>query len=195
MHDGFAALLQQPTARRYKQLRSRLLAVGSPSDFSLQLAELKQAVASEDFDQATLRVAELLKREGLLSLQLHRLGGIAALKLEDRERAELHRFSFDAICDAIATTGCGTRQKPWIIAYPSDAAEFLAARGCEALSQSLVEDDGRRFDVVLCKNEREFWFDVTDLLPATALVAVRRTRPAAAVVVPVRKKAVSRSRR
>jgi hypothetical protein len=65
------------------------------------------------------------------------------------------------------------------------------------VSQSLVEDRQQRFDVLLCDDEREFWFEVTDLLPQTALAARCRKRPAAAVAAkpPRRKKAVSRSRR
>jgi hypothetical protein len=196
MHHSFAALLQQPTARRYKQLRAQLLGGDSLPTFSLQLAELERAVSHGDEEQAAHLLAELLP-SGLLSLQLHRLGGLISLRRGDRERAELHRFTYDALREAIASTGEGTRRRPLLVTYASDARELLAARGLRIVSQSLVEDRGQRFDVLLGDDEREFWFDVTDLLPATATIVERGKRPSAATAImpPSRKRAVSRIRR
>lgn len=196
MHNSFAALLQQPTARRYKQLRCQLLAGDSLSAFSLQLAELDRCLSHGEADAASAMVAELLPA-GLLSLRLHRLGGMASLQCGNRDRAELHRFTFDALREAITLTGDGTRRRPYLITYSSDAMELLATAGMKVASQSLVEDRGRRFDVLLCDNEREFWFDVNDLLPVTATVVERIRRPAMSTVMKpsVRKRAVSRSRR
>jgi hypothetical protein len=189
MHDSFAELLEQPTARRYKQLRSRLLASGALGNFSLALAELE-----ETLDQAASQthIAELLV-PGLLSLRLHRLAGQFALQQCDHPRAELHRFTYDAIASAILATGSGTRTRPLLVTYPSDSVELLAARGFQIKSQSLVEAAARRFDVILCSDEREFWFDVTDLLPQTALVVRADRRPKAGVAKSSRRRAVSRS--
>jgi hypothetical protein len=178
MHDAFAALLRQPTARRYKQLRSQLLAAGLPGDFSLRLAEVERLTAQQECVEATALAGELLST-GLLSLRLHRLGGQLALAQGQQERAELHRFTYDAVSAAILATGNGTRRRPLLVTYGSDAAELLAARGFEVLSQSLIEENARRYDVVLCSGEREFWFDVTDLLPLTAISAIRPRRPKA----------------
>lgn len=176
MHDAFAALLRQPTARRYKQLRSQLLVEGLPSDFSLRLAQVERLAEQGEIVEARSRTTEL-SAAGLLSLRWHRLGGELAIEQGDRGRAELHRFTYDALIEAIAATGDGTRRRPVLITYPSDAAEFLNSRGLEVLSQSLVEENARRYDVLLCRGEREFWFDVTDLLPQTAVVGTRNRRP------------------
>lgn len=192
MHDAFAALLHQPTARRYKQLRSQLLATVSLGDFSLCFAQLEEDLQGQDLLQAAALLETLLPA-GLLSLKLHRLGGLLALEQNQPERAELHRFAYDALRGAILATGDGTRRRPLLIAYASDAAELLTARGCEVLSQSLVEENARRYDVLLCSEEREYWFDVTDLLPQTALAAIRTRRPkTGAKAKPTRRRAVSR---
>jgi hypothetical protein len=192
MHDAFAALLRQPTARRYKQLRSQILAEGVPGDFSLRLAQVERLLDQQVLSEAGEQLAEM-SAAGLLSLRWHRLGGRLAIEQGQCERAQLHRFAYDAICDAIAATGDGTRRRPLLITYSSDAAEILTAQGLEVLSQSLVETDSRRYDVLLCRGEREFWFDVTDLLPETAVLAVRKVRPKAeATVKPRRERAVSR---
>jgi hypothetical protein len=195
MHDGFAALLRQPTARRYKQLRSSLLASGSHANCTLRFIEAEHCLHGGDFEALSALVAQLLP-EGLLSLRLHRLGAIAALQREDTERAQLHRFTFDALCEAVESTGHGTRTRPWVVTHAFDAVELLAARGRKVVSQSLIEDDGRQFEVLLCDDEHEFWFEVTDLLPLAAVPAKRRKRPAAAARTgpSPRNKAVSRSR-
>lgn len=195
MHDGFAELLRQPTARRYKLLRSAFLESKFASDPVLALAQLAHSFAEGEFEELPQQVDELMPH-AFLSLRLHRIGGMLAIQQNDLARAELHRFAFDAICQAILLTGNGTRNRPWLVTHSSDASELLAARGREVLSQSLVEDENRRYDVLLCDQEQEFWFDLTDLIPLTATRTARRTRPAATVrLKPVRKKAVSRSRR
>jgi hypothetical protein len=180
MHDSFAALLQQPSARRYKQLRTQLLAAQLPEGsslvhLSLQLAELERVLSLEP--RAAADLAASLLPAGLLSLKLHRLGGMASLACGDTARAELHRFTYDALCQAITATGDGTRRRPLLVTYASDALELLLTRGLNVRSQSLVEDKSQRFDVLLCDNEREFWFDITDLLPATATIEERVKRP------------------
>ena len=192
MHDAFAALLRQPTARRYKQLRSQLLAAGLPGDFSLHLAEVERLMAGQVLAEAGALASELLSF-GLLSLRLHRLGGQLALEHGQQQRAELHRFTYDALSAAILATGDGTRRRPLLVTYPSDAAELLTAKGFEVLSQSLIEENDRRYDVLLCSGEREFWFDVTDLLPRTAVTAASERRPkAGANAKPSRSRLVSR---
>jgi hypothetical protein len=196
MHDSFAALLAQPSARRYKQLRSQLLASGESASFGLRFLQWEQQWCGENAGDAAEdllldSISELL-REGLLSLRLHRLAGQAMLRCGNASRAELHRFTYDRLLQAIAATGKGTLRQPLLITYPSDASELLAFHGEKAISQSLVEDRERRLDVVLCASEREYWFDVTDLLPLTAIAARRSRRPSAATAVgaPQRKKPV-----
>jgi hypothetical protein len=193
MHDAFAALLRQPTARRYKQLRSQILNQGVRDDFSLQLADAERILTEGELAEAA-DLIQGLASGGLLSLRWHRLGGQIAMQQGQPQRAELHRFTYDALCDAIAATGDGTRRRPLLISYASDAAEFLVSRGAKVLSQSLVEENSRRYDVLLCRGEREFWFDVTDLLPQTAIAAARNRRPKAGASVKVRHEQVANRR-
>jgi hypothetical protein len=202
MHELFAALLRQPTAKRYQRLRTQLLADRSLGEFSLRLTQLQNHLDAQ-FNNPESRGEQLgeasallgyLMPAGLVSLRLHRLGGMLALEQQQAERAELHRFSYDAVTKAILATGNGTRRRPLLVTYSSDSVELLNAQGFTVQSQSLVEDNGRRFDVLLCADEREFWFDVTDLLPQTAVVAQRTRRPRrGAGVKPQRQAVVSRS--
>ncbi len=178
MQALFAALLEQPGARRYQSLRTRLLTSNSLGDFSLRLAELEQQLETNP-EQAQSLLTQLLG-PGLLSLRLHRLGGQAALVRGDHERAQLHRFTFDALTEALLATGNGTRRKPLTPTYASDAREVLTARNLRVTSQSLVEEGARRFDVLLAENEQEFWFEVTDFWPQ-GMVASVVSPPAAAM--------------
>ena len=199
MHELFAALLRQPSAKRYQRLRTQLLADRSLGDFSLRLTQLQQhldgvhlnstASRDEHLNEASALVDKLMST-GLVCLRLHRLGGLVALEQQQVERAELHRFAYDALTTAILATGNGTRRRPLLVTYSSDSVELLDAQGLTVQSQSLVEDEGRRFDVLLCAEEREFWFDVTDLLPQTAVAAQRTRRPARGAGVKPRSRAV-----
>ena len=192
MHDSFAALLQNPTAQRYKRVRSQLLSTTSLGEFSLALAQLEESFTQGEFNTAVESV-QALKLAGLLSMKYHRLAGMIAWESGDHARAGLHKFAYDSLRTAILATGSGTRKKPYFITYSSDAHELAAAGGFSVKSQSFVEEKEHRYDVLLCENEREFWFDITDLLPITSMAVSRRSRPTGKVVSPTRrKKAVSR---
>jgi hypothetical protein len=74
----------------------------------------------------------------------------------------------------LLTTGDGTRASPYIVTHPTDEYDVLAALGLKSAGQSLTERHGRLYDIQLCEDGRELWFDVTDLLAPR-----RRARQAA----------------
>jgi hypothetical protein len=166
MHDSFAALLQQPTALRYKRTRAQWLSIRKPQPLALEFAALARLIEQNDLT-AALRLYESLQSMGVLTLKWHRLGGEIARLTGEVRRAELHRFAYDALSQAILSTGKGMRNRPYIIADRSDAAELLYALGKSTQSHSLVQDAGRFFDVLLDENEHEYWFEITDLLTET----------------------------
>jgi hypothetical protein len=198
MQDLFAALLQSPTAQRYKRLRSEWLAAQALPEFALRLAELESLLSAECMTVSQLAAAQQLTRElqatGKLSLKWHRLAGALALQSGDTLRAELHKFAYEALVQALLATGKGTQKSPYFTIFTSDAPELAYATGHSVKSQSYIEHKERRFDVLLCENEREFWFDVTDLLPTTVMAVVRKRRPKEGTVASSRRKMSGRNK-
>jgi hypothetical protein len=164
MHDLFAALLKQPNSLLYKKARAQWLLTRNSVDLTLQLAELNRMLQCELVAKAE-GLANEMQPAGVLTLQWHRLVGEIARQKGDQQRAELHRFAYESIRSAILATGKGTRLRPYLIAHPSDAQEVLLAAGCHCQSQSLISQAGRHFDVLLADDEREYWFDITEIWP------------------------------
>lgn len=184
MHDTFAAYIERPSIRRYKEVRRDVLACEGYAEFNQCLAHAEQLELDNHIDDA-LHAYRSLMPLGVLSLRLHRVAGAAELRASelgrgDANRALLHRSVYAACCETILATGLGTKDRPFLITYASDARELLFAKSEQVISQSCIKERRRRYDVLLTSGEREFWFDVTDLVAVPVVSRVRRPVPVVA---------------
>ena len=93
----------------------------------------------------------------------------AALKEEGNEKAaDLERFICFRCVDGIGLTGDGTRARPYLVLRTSDEYDMLNAQGKQFASQHLVHEGGKSYDRMVCADDSELWFDVTDMMAAMA---------------------------
>src|SRR5262249_4077808 len=97
----------------------------------------------------------------ILSPRFHLLAADAAEALGDAANLELERSLFVLTLQGLLATGDGTRGNPYLICHSTDEYDILEALELDPAGQSLVESEGRLFDVLLCTDGREVWFDVT----------------------------------
>lgn len=50
----------------------------------------------------------------------------------------------------------------------SDECDVLSAQGKRFASQQLVHEGGKSYDRMVCADGSELWFDVTEMMAATA---------------------------
>jgi hypothetical protein len=167
MRDELEALVHQPTAKNYRQLRERLLSAGDPLAHLAQLDELTRLISFERWPAAA-RALDKMWVAGLLSPRMHYWAACVAEQRGDEEDADLERGLFQTVLAALLATGRGTPEAPFLITYLSDVHDLLMHLQLRPLDRRLVEHDGRWCDVVRCRGGRELWCDVADLVARSA---------------------------
>lgn len=162
MQDEFEAFLIKPTRAAYQRVRDTLLADPAFRADPRELADVGELCAAGAFAAAREMIAGLLY-DWALSPRVHFLAAWAATELGDEDDAELERFTARACLAGLLATGEGSFASPYLVTYPADEYDVLAALGLAARSQQLVHCDAGRFDVLTCQADVELWFDVTDL--------------------------------
>lgn len=168
MHAEFQALIELPTAENFRQVRELVLAQSSYDPLGLELAALEQAGHRRAWRKASNLASEMMER-WLLSPRFHYWVALAADALGDEADAELERFLFGACLDALASTGDGSRERPYLVTHLADVYDLLAWRGLDPESQSLVRRGDRHCDLVQTKEGLQVWFDVTEVLAHSAV--------------------------
>ena len=192
MQRQLAAFVEQPCKATFLAARDAVLRYSPLPLVTAEIADLDLLLEHEEH-QALLDRLDVLPPSKVLSPRIHYLAAEAAEALGNVADVELERSLFVLTLQGLLSTGDGSRGNPYIVCHPSDEYDVLAALGHEAAGQSLFGHEGRLFDVLLCSDGREVWFDVTDLLARPQpkkQSAVRRRRTAR-----VRRLRASRSHR
>ena len=163
MQDEFEIFLIRPTRAAYEQVRGALLVDPVFRADPLELAEVAAHCAAGEFEAARDKLDGLLY-DWALSPRMHALAAWTATELGDEADAELERFTSRACLAGLLATGNGSFASPYLVTYPADEYDLLAALGREPRSQQLIDCDSGRFDVLTCDDGEEFWFDVTAFL-------------------------------
>jgi hypothetical protein len=166
MQDDFEAFLIRPTRVAYEQVRAALFADPAFRAEPFELAEVEAHCAAGEFKEAREQLEGVLY-DWALSPRMHALAAWAALGMGDEADAELERFTSRMCLAGLLATGNGSFASPFLVTYPSDEYDLLAALGREPRSQQLIDCDSGRFDVLTCADGGELWFDVTALLRTT----------------------------
>ena len=85
-----------------------------------------------------------------------------AKKMGNEMAEKLEGFLASAFCQGIIETGDGTKESPYLVTRTSDEYDVLAFLQLEFAGQSLLESEGRAFDLVKCNDGTEIWFDISD---------------------------------
>jgi hypothetical protein len=163
MQTQLTAFVEQPCQATFMAVRSAVLRQSPLPITAAEIADLERLLAQNEF-QAVLDRIDTLPASKILSPRVHYLSAEAALALGDAAGVELERSLFVLVLKGLLATGDGTRANPFVVCHPSDDHDILAALGREAAGQSLVDDQDRLLDKIVCTDGRETWFDVTDIL-------------------------------
>jgi hypothetical protein len=178
MQNQLAAFVEQPCKKTFLAARSAVLQHSPLPLLSAEVAELDRLLDLGEH-QALLDRLDALPSSKILSPKIHFLAAEAAEALGRPHDVELERSLFVLTLQGLLSTGDGTPANPFAVCHASDEYDVLAALGQEAAGQSLIEHDGRFYDVLLCTNGREVWFDATVSIvrpPPKRKLAVTRRR-------------------
>jgi hypothetical protein len=163
MHNELQAFLEHPTSRNYRKVRDAILRDPEFRCGGLEMAEVAELCQRGCFARAQVKIAELMP-DWALSPRIHFYAAWAARELGDQQEAELEQFLLSSCVQGLLGSGDGSKSHPYLVSQTADVYDVLQALGQRPCRQMLVERGAGRFDVVVCDDGSEIWFDVTDLL-------------------------------
>jgi hypothetical protein len=177
MQRQLTAFVEQPCQATYVAARDAVMRRSPLVMVATDFAELERLLSQEAF-QVLLDRLDALPASKILSPRIHFLAAEAAEALGDAASVELERSLFVLTLQGLLATGDGSRGNPYLVCHATDEYDILEALGCESAGQSLVEQEGRMLDVLLCTDGREVWFDVTPIVarPQPQKPRIRRRR-------------------
>jgi hypothetical protein len=177
MQRQLAAFVEHPSKATFLAARDAVLRHCPLPLVAADLADLVRLLERREYEILLDRL-DALPASKVFSPRVHYLAAEAAEALGLAADVELERSLFVLTLQGLLTTGDGSQTNPYIVCHPTDEYDVVEALGHEPAGQSLVEHQGRLYDVLLCTDGREIWFDITDLLirPPQAKKAARKRR-------------------
>lgn len=176
MERQLTAFVERPCRATFMAARSAVLSLAPVPMVATDFATLEQLLAQNEF-QAVLDRIDALPASKILSPRVHYFAAEASEALGDFSAVELERSLFVLALQGLLATGDGTPGNPYIVCHASDEHDILAALGREGAGQSLVQQDSRLCDVILCADGREMWFDITEVFAHPPAHEVSSRRP------------------
>jgi hypothetical protein len=130
------------------------------------LAKVAKNLNDGKLKEAEAALTKLLERERFMRIDAHALALALYEKLEDSEKARLHKEFLEGFSAAVFVPGQGTSfEKPIEVLFIDEEYAFLAAMGAKIKQQALSERDGHRFDVLTTaakpgEPERQLYFNI-----------------------------------
>lgn len=163
MPDPFIAFLEKPAGETFSALRDAVIAAPEYDFYSNDLTELEALAARGDLDLVVERLPSAMPN-WLLSPRAHQLFSRAAEQTGDADLAQRENYLMKACLRGLAESGDGTAQRPYLVTHVSDEYDLLAALNKEVAQQRQVSNERGLFDVILCTDGSELWFDVSSSL-------------------------------
>jgi hypothetical protein len=177
MQRQLSAFVDQPSRKTYLAVRDAVLRAAPLPLEATDLADLERLLESGQARQVLDRL-DALPPSKVLSPRVHLLAAEAAEAVGDVAGGEVERFLFVLCLQGLLATGKGTRTDPYLVCHATDEYDVLEALDLQPARQSLIEDQGRLCDMLICANGREVWFDLTGVVrrPKSRRKAVARKR-------------------
>ena len=153
--------VQDPSSGNFLALRSALIGSEHYDPYSDEMDQIDLLIENEKWSDAQEALG-LAMPNLMLSPRAHLAMSFVAKKMGNEMAEKLEGFLASAFCQGIIETGDGTKESPYLVTRTSDEYDVLAFLQLEFAGQSLLESEGRAFDLVKCNDGTEIWFDISD---------------------------------
>lgn len=132
----------------------------NPYSAPVDLAPLKAAMDRQDWARAGMMCAEFLEADALY-IELHLIMAHLFNQVGEPARARWHKTFADGLIRSIMDSGDGRSfQTAWHIVHIREEYDVLRLLQLTPAGRSLVEHEGRRYDVVQVPPQNSMYFDV-----------------------------------
>lgn len=185
MQSALRAFVAQPSRENYLAAREELLA-SSPRTLDAAELDSLSLLADANDVQGLSEALEHLPPIAALVPRVHYYAALAAEVRKDEQDLELERMLLVICLRAILMTGDGSEEAPYVVSAASDELDLLDELDLSPSSQSLVHRGDSVYDVILCQDGSEIWFDASAMvripaeIPSLSLarkeIAARRSK-------------------
>jgi hypothetical protein len=186
MPSALRAFVAHPSRENFLRAREELLAA-SPRALDAAALDSLSLLADAGDVQGLSSALDALPPIAALVPRVHYHAAVAAEARGDEQDLELERMLLVICLRAILMTGDGSEEAPYVVSAASDELDLLDELELEAASKSLIHRGDGAFDVVLCEDGSEIWFDVSAIVhisaempvlsPSRKRIATRAARP------------------
>jgi hypothetical protein len=160
MPDLFSDFMATPSGDTFVPLRAAVTDAPEYDFHANDVEELDQLVNDEDYEEVSARMGALMPN-WLLSPRVHRLLAYAAGQLGDTETAQREGYLARACLRGLLQSGDGTPERPYLVTHVADEYDVLDYLKKDPVEQRQVVGPGGAFDVLLCEDDSELWFDIS----------------------------------
>jgi hypothetical protein len=160
--DRFQAFLDEPGPANYLKVRALVLADKAYRATSSELEDVELLLDYGRFADARERVRQMMPN-WLLSPRAHQLAATAARHLGDEKAHDRASFLRGRCIEGILGTGDGTKERPYLVTHVDDEHDLVDHFGKKLAQQSLLTEETRCLDQIVCQDGAEIWFDLTDV--------------------------------
>lgn len=166
--DSVSKIKSGDTKIDYKKLRLSFVETEnySPYGYREGRQELFKALNDKNFNEAIKNAGNILDK-CYVELNAHYVSAIAYKELGENDKFEFHRNIYIGLIDSILDSGDGkTPKTAWTVISIDEEYAILSYLGFQRTTQSLLAEDGHRYDVLQAfniKNKEEtakFYFNI-----------------------------------
>ncbi len=165
----FAAFLKKPSAKNYLAVFKQVTSSPKYQPYSRVLDEVKDLLDKKQNKEALKKIDGAMPGL-LLSPKAHLYASVAAVRLNDKKRAEKELLAQKQCLQGMLNSGDGSQKKPYLVTCVSDQYDLLRHLRKAVKMQGLRQDGGKSYDMIFCTDGSEIWFDIT-----TVFASLRRS--------------------
>ncbi|HYF52195.1 MAG TPA: suppressor of fused domain protein [Planctomycetota bacterium] len=162
--ESMMRMLPAPTAAHYMETLGKLCDSEYYDPHSKALDQMSAALEKERYAQL-VSIFKQANPNYILHPEANMLMALAHKNLGDEKQSKLFSMSTITICQAIATTGDGSRKNPYIVSHESCGRAFVEIELEKEAVKQRVEDS---LLAITSTDGTEIWFDVSRTLRAPA---------------------------
>lgn len=163
MQEEFVTFLKSPNKENFLKLRGVVFAHKNFDPYASTLDHLPDLYDKEDYQEMVNLIGKNLWPNYFLSPDTHLHLGMAHHKLGNNKESEMERMVASALLQGIMSTGDGSEQNPYFVSRTSDEYALISLNDMTAQGQSLVEKNGKSYDIISVEGHDDIWFDITEI--------------------------------
>ena len=161
MRELLINFVQEPSQDNFLALRTAIIGSEQYSPYSNEMERIHSLIEEKKWSDAK-EAFQTAMPNLMLSPRAHLAMSFVANRMGDEKTERFEGFLASACCQGVIESGGGTKDSPYLVTRTSDEHDVVEFLQKTFAGQSLLEADGRTYDLIKCTDGTEIWFDISD---------------------------------